>query len=170
MNPAPRPTSQKASRRSAARLAAVQALYQSELTAAPVAEIVDEFVAHRLGREIEGIAFVEADPEFFADLVLGAVERQGEIDGLITGALAEGWPLERLDSTLRAMLRAGTYELLARPDVPARVVITEYVDIAHAFFEGLEPGFVNGVLDRLGHILRPGKLEGNDGERPARAG
>ena len=169
MKPAPHPGSLQGSRRSAARLAAVQALYQAELTGAPVAEIVAEFVGYRLGREIDGANYVEADPEFFADLVRGAIERREEIDGLITGALVEGWPLERLDSTLRAMLRAGTWELLARPDVPARVVITEYVDIAHAFFQGSKPGFVNGVLDRLGHVLRPGELKGNDGERPARA-
>ncbi len=158
MNAEPRAASDRASRRGAARLAVVQALYQAEIAAAPVSEIVDEFLVHRLGREIDGDSYGEADREFFADLVRGTLERLGEIDQHLAGALVEGWPLERLDRTLRAMLRAGTYELLARPDVPPRVVITEYVDIAHAFFEGAEPGFVNGVLDRLGHLLRPEEL------------
>ena len=170
MNAAPRAAPTRASRRGAARLSAVQALYQAEFAGAPVAEVVDEFVAHRLGREVEGVAFVEADREFFTDLVLGASGWGKEIDGHITGALVEGWPLERLDSTLRAILRAGIYELMARPDVPARVVINEYVDVAHAFFHGPEPGLVNGVLDRLGHSLRPGELQDSDDERPARAG
>ncbi len=170
MSASPRPSSADGTRRGAARLAAVQALYQVEQTGAAGADIVDEFVAHRLGRDVDGVTFREPDPAYFADVVEGAVRRGEEIDGLVAGALVEGWPLERLDSTLRAMLRAATYELLARPDVPARVVISEYVDIAHAFFGGPEPGFVNGVLDRLGHLLRPGELEDDDGERPARAG
>ncbi len=165
MNGARRAASDKASRRGAARLAAVQALYQAELAAAPASRIIEEFLAHRLGREIDGESYAEADPEFFADVVRGTLERRQEIDEHLAGALVEGWPLERLHSTLRAMLRAATYELLARPDVPPRVVITEYLDIAHAFFQGAEPGFVNGVLDRLSHLLRPGELQGN-----ARAG
>lgn len=164
------PASGQGSKRSAARLAAVQALYQSEITNASGAEIVAEFVAHRLGRDIDGATYVEADAEYFSDLVLGTLQRRPEIDELVAGALAEGWPLARLDSIVRAVLRAGTYELLARVDVPARVIISEYVDIAHAFFQGAEPGFVNGVLDRLGHSLRGDELPGNDRERPARAG
>jgi N utilization substance protein B len=152
-----------ATRRSAARLAAVQALYQAELTATPVAGIIGEFVDHRLGREIEGETYHAADGEFFSDLVRGTTERGPQIDELIAGALVEGWTVERLDSTLRAALRAGTYELVARPDVPARVVISEYVDVARAFFGGREPGLLNGVLDRLGRRLRPGEMGTQNG-------
>jgi N utilization substance protein B len=156
-------------RRGVARLAAVQALYQAELTGATGAEVVDEFIAHRLGRDIDGVTCAEADADFFAELVRGTLERQGEIDDLLGDALVEGWPLARLDRTLRAALRAGAFELLARPDVPARVVIDEYVDVAHAFFDGAEPGLVNGVLDGLGRRLRPGELKGDGDQRPARA-
>lgn len=157
-------------RRGAARLAAVQALYQAELTGATGAEVVDEFIAHRLGRDIDGVTCAEADAVFFAELVRGTLERRDEVDRLLDDALVEGWPLGRLDRTLRATLRAGTFELLARPDVPARVVIDEYLDVAHAFFDGAEPGLVNGVLDGLGRRLRPGELEGDGNQRPARAG
>ena len=160
----------RGSRRGAARLAAVQALYQAELTGAQGAEVVDEFIAHRLGCEIDGVAGAQADPEFFAELVRGTLERRNEIDGLLSEALVEGWPLARLDKTLRATLRAGTFELLARSDVPARVVIAEYLEVAHAFFAGAESGLVNGVLDSLGRRLRPGELEGDGDRRPARAG
>jgi len=160
----------RSSRRSAARLAAVQALYQAELTGAQGAEVVDEFIAHRLGREIDGVAGAQVALEFFAELVRGTLERRDEIDGLLTEALVAGWPLGRLDKTLRATLRAGAFELLARPDVPARVVIAEYVEVAHAFFEGAESGLVNGVLDGLGRRLRPGELEGDGDRHPARAG
>jgi N utilization substance protein B len=161
MSAVPEASRASASRRSAARLAAVQALYQAELTSASVAGIIAEFVDHRLGRELEGATYHDADADFFTDIVRGACERGPEIDGLIAEALVEGWTVERLDSTLRAALRAGTYELAARPDVPARVIISEYIDVAHAFFSGPEPRFVNGVLDRLGRRLRPGELEGS---------
>lgn len=170
MSARPEATPPPASRRSAARLAAVQALYQAELTASPVAGIIGEFVDHRLGREFEGETYHAADGEFFSDLVRGATERAPQIDELIAGALVEGWTVERLDSTLRAALRAGTYELMARPDVPARVVINEYVDVARAFFGGREPGFLNGVLDRLGQRLRPGELGTDDGARGTEGG
>lgn len=163
MNARPATKLPPATRRSAARLAAVQALYQAELTATPVAGIIGEFVDHRLGREIEGETYHAADGEFFSDLVRGTTERGPQIDELIAGALVEGWTVERLDSTLRAALRAGTYELVARPDVPARVVINEYVDVARAFFGGREPGLLNGVLDRLGQRLRPGEMGTHNG-------
>lgn len=150
-------------RRSAARLAAVQALYQCESSTQSAREIIDEFIAHRLGREIEGATYAEADTAFFADLVGGVSSRRDEIDALVAGSLTAEWSPERLDRTLRAVLRAGAYELLVRIDVPARVVINEYVDVAHAFFAGPEPGLVNGVLDDLGRKLRPTELRGNDG-------
>ena len=147
-------------RRSVARLLAVQALYQIELNkieasgGAGVDAVIAEFVKHRLGQEIEGENYGEADRALFADIVRGASARQGELDGMISAALSEEWPLHRLETILRAILRAGAYELLGRADVPPRVVISEYLDVAHAFFAGKEPGMVNGVLDRLARVLR----------------
>jgi N utilization substance protein B len=149
--------------RSAARLAAVQALYQAEVTGQPAKRLIREFVEHRLGEAIEGEAVVEADRELFSEIVEGTLARQDEIDTLVAAALAAGWPLDRLESILRALLRAATWELLARPDVPARVVITEYLDIAHAFFSDQEPRFANGVLDTLAHRLRAAELPGGRG-------
>jgi N utilization substance protein B len=142
--------------RSAARLAAVQALYQAELGGEDADTVINEFVDHRLGKEIEGDRYLDADEVFFRDLVAGAERRQGEIDTLISAALSSDWSLERLERIMRALLRAGAYELVARPDVPTKVVINEYVDVAHAFFGNKEPGFVNGVLDRLGRSARDG--------------
>lgn len=146
--------SNRASLRSAARLAAVQALYQMDMTSIDLNDVVAEFEAHRLGQEVEGEQYREAEAEFFRDLVQGVVRDQRRLDPLIDEHLAEGWRLSRIDSILRAILRSGAYELLARNDVPARVVITEYVDIAHAFFDGEEPKVVNGILDRLGRAAR----------------
>ncbi|HKW53477.1 MAG TPA: transcription antitermination factor NusB [Stellaceae bacterium] len=160
--PSPRsPTALR--RRSVARLAAVQALYQIDLSGAPPAAVVAEFQKHRLGREQDGENYGEADTALFADIVNGVIARQADLDRTLSGALAADWPLERLETVLRAVLRAGAYELLARSDVPARVAISEYLDIAHAFFSGKEPGLVNGVLDRIAHVLRPGDLEGGGG-------
>lgn len=150
-------------RRSVARLAAVQALYQIDLSGAPPASVVTEFQKHRLGREQDGENYGEADTALFADIVNGVIARQAELDSALSGALTADWPLDRLETVLRAVLRAGAYELLARTDVPARVVISEYLDIAHAFFSGKEPGLVNGVLDRIAHVLRPGDLGGGGG-------
>jgi N utilization substance protein B len=147
--------SPRASSRSAARLAAVQALYQMDMTGIDLNQVIAEFAAHRLGQEIEGCRYAEAKPEFFRDIVEGVVREQLRIDPLIDKQLAEGWRLTRVDSILRAILRAGAYEILIRGDVPARVVISEYVDIAHAFFAEEEPKVVNGILDRLGHRARP---------------
>jgi N utilization substance protein B len=144
----------RASSRSAARLAAVQALYQMDMTGIDLNEVVAEFEAHRLGQEIEGCQFAEAEAEFFRDLVQGVVREQLKIDPLIDQQLAEGWRLTRVDSILRAILRAGAFELLARNDVPAKVIISEYVDIAHAFFAEDEPKVVNGILDKLAHRAR----------------
>jgi N utilization substance protein B len=148
-----------ANQRGAARLAAVQALYQMELAGTGVDEVVAEFESFRLGKEIDGDQYRSADAAWFRDLVVGVVEMQREIDPTIHAALVEGWPLKRVDATLRAILRAGVYELIKRADVPARVVITEYVDIAKAFFTEDEPRLVNGVLDRLAHDLRPAEFE-----------
>jgi len=145
----------RAASRSAARLAAVQALYQMDMTGIDLNEVVAEFETHRLGQEVEGEQYCEAEAQFFRDLVEGVVREQRRLDPMIDQQLAEGWRLTRVDSILRAILRSGAYELLLRDDVPARVVITEYVDIAHAFFGEDEPKVVNGILDRLGHKLRP---------------
>ena len=158
-NEAPRPRSPAGTRRrSVARLAAVQALYQIDLSGTPAEQVIGEFLKHRLGREIDGERYGEADPALFAEIVRGAIERQADLDRAISAALTPDWPLERLETVLRAILRAGAFELMARSDVPAPVAINEYLDIAHAFFAGKEPGLVNGVLDRLAHVLRPGEI------------
>ena len=140
--------------RSAARLAAVQALYQMEMEGTPLAKLLHEFHEHRLGATIEDETYAEAEVDFFDDIVSGAEARREEIDGLIADRLAEGWSLERLDRPMRAILRAGAYELLARADVPVASVITEYVDVAHAFYDKRETGFVNGLLDAIAKAAR----------------
>ena len=140
--------------RSVARLAAVQALYQMEVSGAGVETVVREFADHRFGGDIEGAALAEADEAFFAELVRGVVADQAAVDGAIARRLATGWRLERIDATLRAILRAGAYELINRPDVPTEVAIDEYVEIAKSFFEGPEPGFVNAALDGIGRDRR----------------
>ena len=140
--------------RAAARLAAVQALYQQEMEAMPIARLLDEFHQHRLGMEIDDDQYAQAETAFFDDVVSGALARRDEIDGLISAKLAEGWKLERLDRTMLQILRAGTYELLARVDVPTGTAISEYVDVAHAFFDAKEAKFVNGVLDAVAKGVR----------------
>jgi N utilization substance protein B len=144
--------------RSQARLAAVQALYQMDLAETDLAEIIEEFKAHRLGGDNENGTAGQADPEHFAGLLRGVVKRQREIDPMVDEQLAKGWRLTRIDSIVRAILRAAAFELIELGDVPPRVVISEYVEVAHAFFEGDEPKVVNGVLDALARKLRPGEL------------
>lgn len=133
--------------RSAARLAAVQALYQQEMEGTALAHLLHEFHQHRLGATIEGTTYADAEVDFFNDLVRGVDARRVEIDGLVESTLSGGWTLERLDRPLRQILRAGTYELLARADIPTGSIIGEYLDIADAFYNKKEKGFVNGVLD-----------------------
>lgn len=141
--------------RSAARLAAVQALYQMELTGAPWKAVREEFETHRLGAEIEGVQYREADIEFFRAILEGVVGEQSAIDQLTDRGLVAKWPLGRIDATLRALFRAAGYELTARPDIPPRATIGEYVDVAKAFFsEGREAKFVNAVLDHMAHEAR----------------
>ena len=140
--------------RSAARLAAVQALYQQEMEGTPLSRLLHEFHEHRLGATIEDARYHEAEQDFFDDIVTGADARRPEIDQLISDRLAEGWSLERLDRPMRAILRAGAYELIARPDVPVGSVISEYVDVAHAFYDKRESGFVNGLLDAIAKEAR----------------
>lgn len=144
---------------SAARLAAVQALYQMEMAGTDSERVILEFVEHRLGDDIDEAEFHHADPALFRQLVEGTVAQQTRIDPLLNDCLSEGWRLGRIDSILRATLRAAAYELLECSDVPAKVVITEYVDVAHAFLDGDDPKVVNGVLDRLARLLRGGELD-----------
>jgi N utilization substance protein B len=152
-------TVRPANKRGVARLAAVQALYQMELGGAPLTSVVSEFTTFRLGKEIDGEQYRDADEQWFKQIVAGVVEDQKFLDPYIHTALTEGWPLKRIDSLLRAILRCGSYELLRRKDVPAKVIISEYIDVAKAFFEDDEPGLVNGVLDRLAHELRDTELD-----------
>lgn len=145
---------ERARARSAARLAAVQALYQQEMEAIALPSLLSEFHQHRLGAVIEGVEYAEAEVDFFDDLVRGVDARRGEIDAAITASLAAGWNLDRLDRLLRQILRAGVYELIARPDVPNATVISEYVDVAKAFYDKRETGFVNGLLDGVAKSAR----------------
>ena len=135
--------------RSAARLAAVQALYQQHMEGTPLARLLNEFHQHRLGMEIDEARLAEAEVDFFDDIVAGVSTRRDEIDDMLAGRLAEGWTLARLDKTMLQILRAGTYELLARADVPVATAIDEYVDVAKAFFDDREAKFVNGILDAI---------------------
>ena len=144
----------KANKRGAARLAAVQALYQMDLAGTGLNEILSEFESYWLGQELEGAQYLPAEAAFFRDVVSGVVREQRELDPLIDDALAKSWPLKRIETILRAALRAGAYELIHRSDVPARVVVAEYADVAAAFVERDETGMVNAVLDQLARRLR----------------
>jgi N utilization substance protein B len=149
----------QANRRGAARLAAVQALYQMDLAATPLHEILAEFESHWLGREVEGDEYLPAEAAYFRDVVSGVVAEQRRLDPMIDAALQKGWPLKRIETVLRAILRAGAYELDRKRDVPARVVVSEYVDVASAFVEREETGMVNAVLEQLARHLRAGEFE-----------
>ena len=140
--------------RSAARLAAVQALYQFEMEATQLPLLLDEFHRHRLGAEIEEVEYAAAEVAFFDDVVKGTLARRDEIDALLGQKLAQGWKIDRLDRTMLQILRAGAYELLARADVPVGTAISEYLDVAHAFFNEKEAKFVNGVLDAVAKAVR----------------
>ncbi|WP_027573694.1 transcription antitermination factor NusB [Bradyrhizobium sp. WSM1743] len=144
----------KANRRGAARLAAVQALYQMDIAGAGINDIFAEFESHWLGNEVEGDTYLPAEAAFFRDVVSGVVRDQKKLDPLIDEALSKGWPLKRIEAILRAVLRAGAYELQHRKDVPGRVVVSEYVDVANAFVDREETGMVNAVLDQIGRQFR----------------
>src|ERR1700733_8172545 len=148
-SPDKRNLDRKANRRGAARLAAVQALYQMDVGGAGLNDIFAEFESHWLGNEGEGDKYLSAEAAFFRGGVSGVVRDQVRLDPLIDDALAKGWPLKRIDAILRAVLRAGSYELEHRKDVPGRGVVSEYVDVAHAFVEAEETGMVNAVLDQM---------------------
>lgn len=169
-------TRNSAQRRSAARLAAVQALYDTELTGTMIETVLRDFLDHGIGAkalvakpddedsEVEE-ALAEPDAVLFAAIVRGTMVRREDFDAMIDGALTNDWTSERLEAVLRAILRAGAFELASRPDVPVRVVISEYVDVAHAFYSGPEPKLVNAVLDRIARVVRTGEIEGNAGGR-----
>ena len=142
-------TNSRSQARSAARLAAVQALYQRQMEGTALARLLDEFHQHRLGQIIEDEEYADAEVEFFDDIVSGVDARRDEIDERLVERLAQGWTLARLDKTMLQILRAGSYELIARPDVPKATVISEYVDVAKAFFDDREAKFVNGILDAV---------------------
>ena len=150
----------KANRRGAARLAAVQALYQMDIAGAGINDVFAEFESHWIGNEVEGEKYLPAEAAFFRDVVSGVVRDQAKLDPLIDDALAKGWPLKRIDAILRAVLRAGSYELEHRKDVPGRVVVSEYVDVAHAFVEKDETGMVNAVLDQIARQFRADEFSG----------
>ena len=143
-----------ANQRGAARLAAVQALYQMDIGGTGVLEVVSEYETHRLGQEVDGDTYLKADASWFRSIVAGVVRDQKAIDPMIAQALQDDWALSRIDSTVRAILRAGTFELLERKDVPVPVIVTEYVEIARVFFEDEEPKLVNAVLDRIAKQVR----------------
>ncbi|MBV8778761.1 MAG: transcription antitermination factor NusB [Alphaproteobacteria bacterium] len=147
-------------RRRVARLGAVQALYQLALNPGRGADVaVGEFLHHRLGREIDGEIYGEADETLFADIVRGVARHRERLDESIAASLSEEWPLRRLETILRLILEAGAYELAHRADIPPRVTLAEYVAIAHAFFGGGEPALANGVLNRLARTLRREEMQ-----------
>jgi N utilization substance protein B len=159
VRPAATKNVRKANRRSAARLAAVQALYQMDIAGTPLHEILAQFESHWLGQEVEGEQYLPAEAAFFRDIVGGVVAEQRRLDPMVDRALAATWPLKRIETILRSVLRAGAYELDKRGDIPARVVVSEYVDVAHAFVGRDETGLVNAVLDHLARQLRAPEFE-----------
>jgi transcription antitermination protein NusB len=148
-----------ANKRGVARLAAVQALYQMDIAGTGILEIIAEYETYRLGQEIDEEQYLQADAQWFRGIVAGTVDKQRNIDPMIQDALTEDWPLSRLDATLRALMRAGCWEVVYKLDVPTAVVINEYVDIAKAFFGGDEPKIANAVLDRIAKKQRPEKIK-----------
>ncbi len=154
----PKGPDRKANRRGASRLAAVQALYQMDIAGTGINDIFAEFESHWLGGEVEGEKYLPAEAAFFRDIVSGVVRDQARLDPIIDEALSKGWPLKRIDAIVRAILRAGAYELERRKDVPAKVVVSEYVDIAHAFVERDETGMVNAVLEQLARQYRADEM------------
>jgi len=154
-SPDPSPTARTANQRGAARLAAVQALYQMDVGRQSLEDTLAQFSSHMLGREVEGEQYLPADADFFGQIVKGVIRAQLDIDPVIDKSLASDWPVGRIDATLRAILRAAAFELLRRRDIPPAVVISEYVDIAKAFYEDDAPGLVHGVLDTISKQIAP---------------
>jgi len=156
----PKPVNHKPIRKSAARLNAVQALYQMDVAATPLPEILAQFESHWIGQEIEGDEIAPADLTLFRDIVGGVLREQRQIDPVLDAALVKGWPLKRIETVLRAVLRAGAYELSGRSDIPARVVVNEYTNVAAAFLDRDETGMVNAVLDGLARDMRADEITG----------
>lgn len=159
-----KPAGGGSARRSAARLAAVQALYQIDHSGVPPSIVLEEFLRFRLGESFDTENDVAPDKSMFTQIVRGVTGSGKELDEMIAAALSDKWTIDRLEVILRAILRAGVYELRSRGNTPARVVITEYVDVAHAFYEGQEPGMVNGMLDRIARVLRPAEFGAPEGD------
>lgn len=155
-----------AARQSAARLAAVQALYQTDHSDSRPDDVLEEFLRHRLGDSFDTENDVSPNKSMFTEIVRGVSLRRAELDDIIGSALSNKWTLDRLEFILRAILRAGVYELEARTKTPARVIISEYVDVAHAFYDGQEPGMVNGLLDRVARLMRAGEFDAVPGADP----
>ncbi|MFT6659616.1 transcription antitermination factor NusB [Maritalea sp.] len=149
----------KANQRGAARLAAVQALYQMDVGRAPLDATLEQFKMFHLGKEVEGDEYLPADADYFKQILEGVRTYQVKIDPIIDNSLVDGWPVTRIDSTLRAILRSAAFEMLYKKDVPARVVINEYVDVARAFFGKDQPAMVNGVLNNIATIFRADELK-----------
>lgn len=160
----------KPAERSGARLAVVQALYEMEISGKGVIDALAEFEAFWIGQVIDEVEHPPAENAFFRDLLRGTVEEQRAIDQRLDAALAAGWPLRRLEAVVRAILRAGAYEVMFRRDVPVKVAISEYVDVAHSFYEGEEPGLVNAVLDKVGRAVRPDDFSKGSLSKGSRAG
>ena len=153
--------------RRAARLAAVQALYQWEQSGATSGTIIQEFTEHRIGKNVDGIDLPDADVKLFGNLVRGTIATVEELDSMVAGVLTEDWSVERLESILRAVLRCGAYEIAHRSDIPPKVAISEYLAVADAFLGDKETALANGVLDRLAHLLRPSEMEHGRGKSGA---
>lgn len=149
----------RAQKRSAARLAGVQALYQMDIRGTSVVEVLAEFETYWIGQEIEGVEYSPAEEGFFRDIVGGVVREQRTIDPKVDQTLADGWPLKRVDAIMRAILRAGVYELSYRRDIPPKVTISEYVNVAHAFLDREEAGMINAVLDKIAKAERSDHLQ-----------
>jgi N utilization substance protein B len=147
-------------RRRAARLAAVQALYQMDVAGKGVVEAMAEFETFWIGKTVEEVDLPAADADHFRDVLSGVVREQRPVDRAVDDALSNGWPLKRIEAVLRQILRAGAYELMFRKDIPPKAIISEYVTVARAFYEGDEPGLANAVLDRLAREARPGEMGG----------
>ena len=162
-----KPRNNKVMEKRAARLAAVQALYQWEQSGTSADLIIKEFAEHRIGKNVDGIDLPQADIRLFSNLVRGAVATADDLDSMIAGVLTEDWSIERLESILRAILRGGAYELAHRSDIPPKVAISEYLAVADAFLSDKETTLVNGVLDRLAHLLRPAEMEQGRGKSNA---
>lgn len=144
----------QANKRGTARLHAVQAIYQMEIAKTPINEVIASFTTFFMGKEVEGMEFLPSDELYFKNIIQGVLREQGRLDPAINDVLEKSWPLKRIDMVMRSIFRAGAYELFGKLEIPAKVIIAEYVDVAHAFLEEDESGMVNAVLDELAKRVR----------------